>query len=289
MFKLFDNGKTICSSCFDEQLVVAKGVVDPVAMCPFSSRAPTPTDHANIKQFGKTVCKYKNAPSLPNTQHEHPVPNSNFMMRSGRGTHTATVPGATGYTEGDAPVFPVHDNQTANTEHKFLTDYEREVDQKLDLMGQFATLDDKLALMRVAWYRAFLHYCPYTGTGPREAAAHTAAESMTMILRDHYVNQMGIDPAKVYTRAGLVAASPAPAKTLKSSAKYDRSVGFTKVKLSPKKERQRKVKRRKQAAALNSVLKAGQVTYVGSKASKTVTLTAAEKAKLLKRIAALKK
>jgi hypothetical protein len=63
-------------------------------------------------------------------QREHIPPNSCFVKGPGR--KGPTVDGAGDYDEGEAMTFFVYDNQRAGTEHKVLTDKERQFAQSLE-------------------------------------------------------------------------------------------------------------------------------------------------------------
>lgn len=59
-----------------------------------------------------------------NNQSEHFLPNSAFQGQ--RGVNASNIPGAASYTEGSAFAYSVYDDQSAGTEHKFLTDAARD-------------------------------------------------------------------------------------------------------------------------------------------------------------------
>ena len=62
-----------------------------------------------------------------NNQSEHMVANSSIQGE--RGNNATNIPGASGYTEGGGFAYSVYDDQSAGTEHKFLTDAARAFDQ----------------------------------------------------------------------------------------------------------------------------------------------------------------
>ncbi len=84
-------------------------------------------------------------------QAEHPAANSNFQ--SSRGDNSTNIPGAPGYSEGGAPAFNVFDDQSAGTEHKFLTDAAR--DFANSMRGKPFTLKDNLDHMQKKWEEMF--------------------------------------------------------------------------------------------------------------------------------------
>lgn len=67
---------------------------------------------------------------LKDQQSEHFVPNSN--LQAGPGRTGPTIPGGGNYTEGTGFAYNVYDDQLEGTEHKWLTDMERDFAQKLE-------------------------------------------------------------------------------------------------------------------------------------------------------------
>lgn len=61
-----------------------------------------------------------------NCQSEHMIANSAFQGE--RGNVATNIPGASGYSEGSAFAYSVYDDQSAGTEHKFLTDAAKDYD-----------------------------------------------------------------------------------------------------------------------------------------------------------------
>jgi hypothetical protein len=125
------------------------------ATVPQESDQPKPRDlndpavrQALFAQYGFVVGPYKDLQKIEKEgyQREHFVPHSNFMTRSTLpGEARAKVPigsefGA--YNEGDAITYFVYDDQTKGTEHRYLTDVEKEYAKELEAKGEFATVTE---------------------------------------------------------------------------------------------------------------------------------------------------
>jgi hypothetical protein len=82
-----------------------------------------------------------------NQQSEHFVPNSNLKNGPGRGGEN--IPGGGDYSEGTGFTYNVYDDQSQGTEHKWLTDAERQYAQELEgqTPPQNASLNDWLDRM----------------------------------------------------------------------------------------------------------------------------------------------
>lgn len=79
--------------------------------------------------------------SLAGYQAEHIIPTSTFHVMGREGDR---VPGCSGYSTPDALTWMVHDEQTAGTEHKRLTDPMRQFSQRTDVASGQAPLKDWL-------------------------------------------------------------------------------------------------------------------------------------------------
>lgn len=88
------------------------------------------------------VREHGDASPFKNQQSEHFIPNSNFM--EGPGRTGPTVPGAGNYSEGTGFTYNVYDDQSQGTEHKWLTDAERDFATRLESQGQNATAGEWL-------------------------------------------------------------------------------------------------------------------------------------------------
>jgi hypothetical protein len=64
-----------------------------------------------------------------NNQSEHYV--NNASLQGKRGVNSSNIEGASGYTEGGGFAYSVYDDQSKNTEHKFLTDMARKYEKAL--------------------------------------------------------------------------------------------------------------------------------------------------------------
>ena len=178
---------------------------------------------------GQSLQKKKD-PSVQGMQLEHGVPNNCFIQ--GKGRKGATVPGASGYSEGEALVFPIGDDQSQGTEHKFMTNRERAFAKECHEKGQFPTVDQTLRVMEASWAETFLKFRTYKGptAGKTPAqiemekmvAAKLAARATRHKFERHFKKKLHVNLKKTRLKNGL--ASPkakAPKKKLKSSKKYD--------------------------------------------------------------------
>ncbi|WP_435237810.1 hypothetical protein ACR30L_09735 [Psychromonas sp. PT13] len=91
--------------------------------------------------------------SMPGFQREHVIPHSNFTSRSKLPNEArAKVPigdefGT--YNEGDAITYFVFDDQSKGTEHRYLTDVEKNYAKSLHDQGKFASVNEWLDHMEV--------------------------------------------------------------------------------------------------------------------------------------------
>lgn len=108
-----------------------------------------------FEKYGIVIGPYNKLKGKPGYQREHFIPNSCFMAQPGRTGQT--VPGAEGYSVGKAITYLVYDNQSAGTEHKYLTDRERDFASKMEQSPeQFATIDQWLDEMENATVESFM-------------------------------------------------------------------------------------------------------------------------------------
>lgn len=225
---MFADGSEICQICFVMKLDFNNPKDAVVGCLDQPVRKPDPT---KLALFGKQTMTYrefkKQRPA--GSQLEHGVPNSNFIRLKGR--KGRPIYGADDYTEDEALVFPVGDDQIPGTEHKFLTDWERAIDKGLEAAGQYATVDQKIRMMQAAWEQALLQFCPYKGSmGPfsaqidmqRKKDAEEAAFALADQFREHFEDKLSVDTDQVRVKNGLDRNSEAPPKKLKPAQEYDR-------------------------------------------------------------------
>lgn len=148
-----------------------------------------------------------------NNQSEHLVANS--ALQGKRGVNSSNVPGASGYTEGTGFAYSVYDDQSAGTEHKFLTDSARSFDQnatgnpslrqRLDSSKEWTKdmlLRDDLQRTRSGEKRSRISDKPRKRTQKeREALAEAAAECLSKMGEQQFEKQ-GVSP-DTPTRRGM--------------------------------------------------------------------------------------
>jgi len=81
-------------------------------------------------QRQQDVAENGNSSPYKSQQSEHFVPNSN--LKNGPGRSGDNIPGGGDYTEGTGFTYNVYDDQCQGTEHKWLTDAERQFAQQLE-------------------------------------------------------------------------------------------------------------------------------------------------------------
>jgi hypothetical protein len=226
-----NDAKMHCTECIDTFLNANTGVI---VACPKATTAPA--DLSAFQEFDPpvTVLTYKDSKAASrngtrpqNVQAEHPIPNSCFMVGTGR--TGATVPNVGVYCEGDALTFWVEDDQSHGTEHKFLTDKERELCVECFNKKQFPTIEQWFRYMENNWKEAFLGFRTYVGpkganpqetANLKEAAAGRAAYALRKTLEDHYYKTLTAkDDARL--RNGIVSNAPAPSSNLKKNQEYN--------------------------------------------------------------------
>lgn len=145
-------------------------------------------------------------------QAEHIIPNSCFLMGAGR--HGTPVPGAALYKEGTALTYWVEDDQSHGTEHKLLTDREREFAQYCVTHGQSPTLQDWLAYMESVTAETLkkrnLSAAGLASGLTKDEAVKAAAKALFDELRDHFVNVLHIPLATPLAHGVVQCASKVP-------------------------------------------------------------------------------
>jgi hypothetical protein len=119
-------------------------------------------------------------------QREHFIPNSCFMAETKR--TGKTVPGAEGYSEGEAITYFVYDNQSQGTEHKFLTDKERDFAQRMQKQEKFATVNEWLDEMESATVDSLMNSGMKRGGDPirSKSLAEPEAKLVAKCIREEY-------------------------------------------------------------------------------------------------------
>jgi hypothetical protein len=171
----------------------------------------------------KTNAELGDASPYQNNQSEHMLANSAFQGE--RGVNASNIAGASKYTEGSAFSYSVYDDQSAGTEHKFLTGAAREFDQTVQ--GS-PTVKDRLASAKEWTTKSLLEDLERDTSGnkrsrikdankrtpkEREQLAEAAAECLAQKAAAQMAKK-GIKP-ETPTRKGLgdgeaPAASPSP-------------------------------------------------------------------------------
>ncbi len=134
-------------------------------------------------------------------QLEHIVPNSSHV--SGTDRHSPPVAGASGYSEGAALIYPIGDDQSPGTEHKFITDYERSVDQMLAANNQYATVEEKAKLMIHGWEMMILKFRGENLAPEIHESARKAAVELAKVYLKHTTEVLEI-PRDTPLRNGFI-------------------------------------------------------------------------------------
>lgn len=209
---LANDTNTYCQNCVDTALNAGANI----AACPKSVQAAV--NERPMKFFNPPLklFLYSKAKSMPkpNTTHdwqaEHPIPNSCFIVGTGR--KGATVPGAGSYQESVAMCFWVQDDQSQGTEHKWITDYEREFAQYCYNIKQFPSVEQWFQHMEAGWKDMILYFRDYVGPAGanaqekenlRQGFAGVAAHALRVKLERHYYKTLKIDSKKCYTKIGF--------------------------------------------------------------------------------------
>lgn len=149
-----------------------------------------------------------------NQQSEHMIANSS--MQGKRGDNSSNVPGAEGYTEGGAFAYNVYDDQSAGTEHKWLTDkakaYEQGLKGKKPRLSQRlaasekwtkeSLLSDDIQRTKGGPKRSRVKDAPGRTQKQKEALAGDAAKCLAQKAKAQFAKQ-GVSP-DTETRTGLV-------------------------------------------------------------------------------------
>jgi hypothetical protein len=221
-------------NCFD---IATNGLVETeiIASCPLTQNLPAP-DYTVFDDFdppiemvtyaqSKTASKRGKRPQ--NVQAEHFVPNSCFIVGTGRsGT---VIRGAGLYSEGKALTYWVGDDQMAGTEHKYLTDCERAFCNECEQKSQFPTLGQWLAFMQHATTQSILLHRDYAhdltalsaadADNVRLAAASKAAYAIRYRMQAHFEKTLKSD-LSAHLGNGIVGGA-APPKKVSKGQRYD--------------------------------------------------------------------
>jgi len=221
-------------NCFD---VATSSLIetDIIASCPLVSTLPEPDDSIfddfdppiEMITYSQSKTAAKRGVRPHNVQAEHFVPNSCFIVGTGR--TGAVVKGSGLYSEGKALTYWVDDDQKAGTEHKFLTDLERAFCQECENNGQYPTLKQWLDFMQHATSQSILNHRDYTGdtTGMSDEeianvtlkAANEAAFAVRYQMQEHFVNVLKAN-LSAYLGNGIVGGL-APPKKVSKAERYD--------------------------------------------------------------------
>lgn len=211
-------------NCFDS--ATSKIIeTDIIASCPLTAKLPPP-DFSIFDDFdppiqmvtyaqSKTAAKKGKRPA--NVQAEHFVPNSCFILGTGRSG--SVVKGAGLYSEGKALTYWVDDDQKAGTEHKYLTDCERAYCDSSEAKGQFPTLGQWLDFMQYTTTQSILLHREYLpdlskcskteADNIRLDAAQKAAYAVRYKMQQHFENVLKAD-ISAHLCNGIVAGVPPP-------------------------------------------------------------------------------
>lgn len=211
-------------NCFDKA-TSSMVETDIIGSCPLTASLPAP-DESIFDDFdppielvtyasSKTAARRGVRPA--NVQAEHFVPNSCFIIGTGR--TGAVVKGAGLYSEGKALTYWVGDDQKAGTEHKYLTDCERALCQECESKKQFPTLGQWLDCMQRATAESILQHRDYVGSGEALHAAQKAAYAVRYKMQQHFVTVLKAD-LNCHLGNGIVG-GVAPPKTVTKSQRYD--------------------------------------------------------------------
>lgn len=108
---------------------------------------------ALLRRYGVQVGTYKELKGIkkPGYQREHFLPHSNFATRSklpSEARNRVPIGEEFGsYNEDDAITYFVYDGQKAGTEHRYLTDIEKDYARELEARGEHATVTQWLDFM----------------------------------------------------------------------------------------------------------------------------------------------
>lgn len=226
----------------------ADEVVEEVRVYPDGQRSSTPDssrrnlldqprDLSNVAvrkalfaKYGVVVGPYKQLQKIskPGFQREHFLPHSNFMERSRNaksGESRSDVPIRSefgDYTEGDAFTYFVYDDQSKGTEHRYITDVEKQYAQSLNKKGEFATVTQWLDHMESATAKMFSDINVEISEGVTGARipADDAAD-VAKAIRIEYENQLDILRVdKSAKMSNLVGGGDVPASRGRDSVEF---------------------------------------------------------------------
>lgn len=211
-------------NCFDD---ATSGMeeTDIIGSCPLTASLPVPDDSVfndfdppiELVTYSRSKTAARRGVRPDNVQAEHFVPNSCFIIGTGR--KGAVVHGAGSYTEGRALTYWVDDDQKAGTEHKFLTDLERNFCLTCESKGQFPTLNQWLEFMQWATTESLLQHRDYVGSGEALPAAQKAAYAVRYKMQQHFVTVLKAD-LNCHLGNGIVG-GVAPPKTVSKSQRFN--------------------------------------------------------------------
>jgi hypothetical protein len=214
-----------CIGCQDKKLSTSPDQSMVVTACP--PIEDSPPDTALLKSIGIDLMTYdegkkrqkKKDPSLKGMQLEHILPNSSLVSSTGR--KAPPVNGAEGYSEGKALIFPIGDDQSQGTEHKFITNYERSIDRILMEKAQFATVEDKVRMMMPGWERMIMKYRSKHLKGKdKRLEARRAARELGKAYLHHGVNKLKVKNTTRLRNGLFGKKARAPSKKLKAKEEF---------------------------------------------------------------------
>jgi hypothetical protein len=158
---------------------------------------------ALFAQYDIVIGPYKDLQKIEKEgyQREHFIPHSNFQTRSKQPDEKRSAvpikPEFGTYSEADAITYFVYDDQSQGTEHRYLTDIEKEYASELEKMEQFATVSQWLDHMEAETARSLsmetIERAPkaYEARVPIDDAADVA--KAIRIEYEEQLDRMGVD------------------------------------------------------------------------------------------------
>lgn len=222
--KLPGDPRILDLNCFDDE-TSGMDETDIIGSCPLTASLPVPDDSVfndfdppiELVTYSRSKTAARRGVRPDNVQAEHFVPNSCFIIGSGR--KGAVVQGAGRYTEGRALTYWVDDDQKAGTEHKYLTDRERRFCLECESKQKFPTLAQWLDFMQLATSESLQQHRAYVGSGDAVHAAEQAAYAVRYKMQQHFVTVLKAD-LNCYLGNGIVG-GVAPPKKVSKSQRYD--------------------------------------------------------------------
>ncbi|WP_221794700.1 hypothetical protein [Oceanobacter mangrovi] len=185
---------------------------------------------ALLAKYGVVVGRYKDLQKIskPGFQREHFLPHSNFMERSldtKSGERRSQVPIRSEfgeYTEGDAYTYFVYDDQSKGTEHRYITDIEKQYAQSLSDNREYATVTQWLDHMESGTAQMFSDMNVEIAEGVTGARIPVDdAADVAKAIRIEYENQLdvlGVD--KNAQMSNLVGGGDVPSARSRDSVEF---------------------------------------------------------------------